>query len=99
MKTRLIWDEAKRKANLTKHGLDFTDAWWVLASDIRLDISVSRSGEHRIQSFAYVYNQLRALMVVHVPSAETTRIVSFRAASTRERNVYHEWLAQESNDS
>jgi uncharacterized DUF497 family protein len=42
METRLIWDESKRERNLKKHGLDFADAGWVLESDIRLDIAVTR---------------------------------------------------------
>ena len=91
---RLVWDEAKRTANLAKHGLDFADAAWVLDSDIRYDVPRIRHGEHRVESFAYVYGQLRVLMVVHVPGAPA-RIVSFRAASAVERRKYHEWLETE----
>ena len=29
---KVVWDEAKRRANLKKHGLDFADAAQVLAS-------------------------------------------------------------------
>jgi len=48
METRLIWDEAKRMANIAKHGLDFADAGEVLESRYRLDIPVVRKGEsHR----------------------------------------------------
>ena len=42
---RLIWDEAKRQANLAKHGLDFSAAGEVLDSRYRLDIPVRRAGE------------------------------------------------------
>ena len=49
-------------------------------------------GELRFLSFAYVYVRLNALMVVHVERGGDTRIVSFRAASTEERNLYYEWL-------
>jgi hypothetical protein len=38
MDSRLIWDEDKRMANLSKHGLDFADAGEVLDSFYRLDI-------------------------------------------------------------
>lgn len=44
METRLTWDEAKRKANLAKHGLDFAQAHLVLDSDYRLDVDVVRGG-------------------------------------------------------
>jgi len=30
MKTKLVWDEDKRKSNIAKHGLDFADARLVL---------------------------------------------------------------------
>jgi uncharacterized DUF497 family protein len=91
---RLVWDEAKRRANLAKHGLDFADAAWVLESDIRFDVHTVRHGEQRAKSFAYVYDQLKVLLVVHV-IGEPGRIVSFRAASTVERRKYYEWLATE----
>ena len=92
MGARLIWNEAKRQANRTKHGLDFKDAAWVLESDIRWDVPRLRRGERRIESFAYVYDRLKVLMVVHV-EGKPSRIVSFRTASTVERRNYHEWLA------
>jgi uncharacterized DUF497 family protein len=53
MKIRLSWDEAKRLANLRKHGLDFADAGEVLDSRYRLDAWVSRNGEERVFSLSY----------------------------------------------
>jgi uncharacterized DUF497 family protein len=50
MKKKLTWDESKRQTNLNKHGLDFADAGEVLASRYRLDVSVVRNGEQRLQS-------------------------------------------------
>jgi len=38
MSTHILWNEAKRLANLDKHGLDFTDAVMVLDSPYRLDV-------------------------------------------------------------
>ena len=52
MESKLIWDEAKRIENLSKHGLDFADAGAVLDSVYRLDVSVVRKGETRTQSFS-----------------------------------------------
>ena len=96
---RLVWDEAKRQANLAKHGLDFADAAWVLDSDIRMDVPDDASGEFRVQSFAYVCARLKTLMVVHVERGSDTRIVSFRVASSEERKLYHEWLEAEDDPS
>jgi len=39
METRLTWDEAKRRINLHRHGLDFADAGEVLNSRYRLDVA------------------------------------------------------------
>ncbi len=58
METRLSWDEAKRQSNLRKHGLDFADAGAVLDSRYRLDVTVVRNGEVRVQSFSYVLYRL-----------------------------------------
>lgn len=87
------WDESKRKSNLIKHGLDFSNADWVLENPFRLDVDIVRNNENRTQSFAYVYNYLAVLSVVHTGSGK--RIISFRKASREEREVYHEWLENE----
>lgn len=81
MEAPLDWDEAKRQANLAKHGLDFADAGLVLDSRYRLDIQVVRNGESRTMSFSYVMHQLAVLTVVHVDHKAVVRIVSFRRAS------------------
>lgn len=89
---RLTWDEAKRAANLAKHGLDFAQAHRVLDLRWRLDVEVVRGSELRLQSFSYV---LTVLTVVHVERGETVRVISFRPASSEEREVYYEWLESE----
>ena len=91
MKSRFAWDEKKRAINLDKHHLDFSDAGLVLDSDFRLDVETVRKDEERTQSFAYVFEQLAVLTVVHLPS-KPPHIISFRPASREEREVYHEWL-------
>ena len=45
MSMHILWDEAKRQANLGKHGLDFLDAVMVLESPYRLDVESVRSSE------------------------------------------------------
>ncbi len=92
MQMTLIWDEAKRMENLTKHGLDFCDAGAVLDSTYRLDVSVVRKGETRTQSFSYVFGYLRVLSVVHTDRDGTARVISYRKASTQERLEYYEWI-------
>lgn len=95
METRLIWDEAKRLANLAKHGLDFADAKEVLESRYRLDIAMERNGELRTQSSSYVMGCLRVLTVVHIDRDGATRVISYRKASTQEREEYYGWISSE----
>jgi uncharacterized DUF497 family protein len=95
METRLVWDEAKRQANLAKHRLDFEDAGAVLESRYRLDVPVVRKGEARVQSFSYVTTRLAVLTVVHLDREGAARIVSFRPASETESEAYHDWLSKE----
>ena len=87
MKTRLTWDEDKRAANLRKHGLDFAQAHWVLDSAHRLDLNVVRNGEQRMQSFSYALDVLAVLTVVHMGRDGEARIISFRHASSEEREA------------
>ena len=89
------WDESKRQANLAKHGLDFADAGEVLESRFRLDVPVVRHGESRTQSLSYVFGCLAVLTVAHTARDGSIRIISFRPASRREREVYDEWLENE----
>lgn len=64
----------------------------VLDSPYRLDIENVRGGEQRTQSFAYVFDVLTVLTVVHVVREDALRIVRFRPASEEERSAYHGWL-------
>ncbi len=98
METRLIWDEAKRRSNLRRHGLDFADARAVLDSRFRLDIPVMRNGETRLQSLSYALGFLAVLTVVHTERDGATRVISFRRASREEREVYDVWLENECDD-
>lgn len=94
----LVWHEAKRLSNLEKHGLDFIDAVWVLDSPIRLDVTSKRNNEWRVQSFAYVFEVLAVLSLVHLQLEERIRIVSFRRASVEEEAAYHDWLQNNFDD-
>jgi uncharacterized protein len=81
------WDEAKRAANLAKHGLDFADVerfdWRaaVISEDRRFDY-----GEERLQAFAMLDGFLH--QVTFTRRGQALRIVSFRHASRKERRLY-----------
>jgi uncharacterized DUF497 family protein len=94
----ILWDPDKRQTNLDKHGLDFIDAVMVLDSKYRLDVKSVRNRELRTQSFAYVFDELAVLTVVHVSRENSMRIISFRPASEIERTAYHDWLKNDFDD-
>jgi len=98
MEIKLIWDETKRRSNLVKHGLDFEDAGEVLESRFRLDMALVRGGELRMQSISYALGFLAVLTVVHTEREGATRVISFRPASSKEREVYDAWLENECDE-
>lgn len=98
MARQLTWDEGKRRENLTKHGLDFSDALEVLDSRFRLDVEIVRNDERRTLSISYALAFLAVLTVVHVGRAGAVRIISFRHASKTEREMYDAWLENECDE-
>ncbi len=80
---RYTWDEAKRAANLRKHGLDFVDAPEVFEGPTcTVEDSRLAYGEQRLMTVGF----LRGLCVsiVHTESEDEIRIISFRNATKRE---------------
>ncbi len=98
MELKLGWDEAKRQANLRKHGLDFADASEVLESRYRLDVQEWRQAELRVLSISYAMGFLAVLTVVHTDRDGAVRVISFRHASREEREAYHAWLEDECDE-
>jgi uncharacterized protein len=86
---RFIWDEAKRKSNLAKHGYDFADAHkvfsgsLVLAEDGREDY-----GEQRMLALGQLDTVV--VMIVHVEFDDSIRVISMRKATKHEANDYYE---------
>jgi hypothetical protein len=82
------WDEAKREANLAKHGVDFVDAIAVFADPFRLERSDERHdyGEERRQTIGAVGT--RVLFIVYTRRNCVRRLISARKASKDEREAY-----------
>ena len=81
------WDEAKRRANIEKHGLDFADAVEVF-DDVRHYTYTSPvpSAERRYVSVGLVRGLLIA--VVSTPRGDKLRVISARPARRNERDRY-----------
>ena len=81
------WNEAKRRSNLVKHGVDFAEVQrfdWATAYE-RLDTRKSY-GESRWKTLGMIGTRLHALIFTR--RGERTRIISLRKASDKEMDVY-----------
>ena len=85
-----VWDEAKRKSNLEKHGLDFKDAHLVYDNPDKLTYDSSRQGEHRLLDLAFAIVKGRLLALIYTQRGDDVRVISFRPASREEREQYEE---------
>jgi len=81
------WDEPKRAANLSKHGVDFaaveTFEWRfaLIAPDLRPDCA-----ETRFQAIGPIGERLHVL--VFTPRGDVIRVISLRKANDREVESY-----------
>lgn len=80
------WDEAKRRSNLEKHGIDFDDVILAL-TEPRLETSTVTNGEMRI--IATCPESGRLISVVYTMRGNACRIISGRVARRNERRQYH----------
>ena len=81
------WDEAKSRANLKKHGLDFELAAEAFADPYRITARSDGSyEEERWMTIALVRNG--ELVVIYTERGESTRIISARKAERYERERY-----------
>ena len=81
------WDEAKRAANLAKHGVDFAlmDGIDWLTADIRVDDRFDY-GEVRKSALGLIGGRLFA--VAYTERGEITRIITLRKANEREKRLW-----------
>ncbi|HEU5352679.1 MAG TPA: BrnT family toxin [Terracidiphilus sp.] len=86
----LVWDEAKRKANIRKHGLDFQDACLVYDNPDKCTYESHRLGESRWMDIAMAVIRGRLLTLIYTRRGDDIRIISFRPASREERKQHEE---------
>jgi uncharacterized DUF497 family protein len=81
------WDEAKRRANIRKHGIDFADAPKIFegltftAADDR-----ETYGERRFLTLGLLEDQV--VSVTHTERRDQIRIISIRKATKHEARFY-----------
>lgn len=85
---QLEWDEAKRRANLIKHRVDFEGLDSVFVAPERLEVPDRRRdyGEVRVVILCPVRGRL--LHITYTPRGEKCRVISARRANHREQRFY-----------
>jgi uncharacterized DUF497 family protein len=85
---RYEWNEAKRRANVAKHGVDFVDAdrfEWPTAV-VRVD---DREDYGELREIALGFIGVRLHLIAYTPLDEdTARIITLRKATRRETRDY-----------
>jgi uncharacterized protein len=85
---RYLWDEAKRQANLQKHGLDFADAERVFTQPVVLfEDARADYGEQRMIGIGLL--DFLVVLIVHIESDDEIRIISMRKADSDETDLYY----------
>jgi len=80
---RFEWDEAKRRSNLRRHGIDFADAERLFEgltdtlSDNRFEY-----GEERLLTYGLLRGEV--VVIAHTERGGTIRIISMRKATKNE---------------
>jgi uncharacterized protein len=86
---QFTWNEAKRKSNLAKHGYDFADAHLVFDLPVLLsEDSRNDYGEQRMVALGLLYAVV--VVVIHIESDESIRIISMRKGDKYEADLYYE---------
>jgi hypothetical protein len=82
-----IWDEAKNRKNIQKHGLDFRDAPGVFDGNIiTLEDDRFEYEEPRFNTLG-IFQEF-VVVITHTELKEPTRIISMRKGSGPERSFY-----------
>ncbi len=89
---RFEWDEAKRKTNIRRHGIDFVAARVIFAGKTVtfLDDRYNYE-EERFLTLGLLWG--RPVVVVHTESDGVMRIISIRKASKNEEKSYFEEIS------
>jgi uncharacterized DUF497 family protein len=88
---RLTWDEAKRRANLRRHGFDFRAAGRVF-SGLTFTYEDDRFAyaEQRFVTLGFLGPAV--VSIVHTESPACIRVISFRKATRREEKIFRDAL-------
>ncbi|MBR2562428.1 MAG: BrnT family toxin [Eubacterium sp.] len=89
MSLQFEWDEEKEKTNIKKHGIDFETASQIFLDPERMeyhDKAHSSADEDRYVTIGLVGD---VLTVVYTDRIKALRIISARAVTKKEKEVYY----------
>lgn len=82
------WDEAKRRANVQKHGIDFAGIAEVFGGlTATMEDDRHPYGEQRFITLGLLSD--RVVVVVHTERRDRVRIISVRKATRNEQHLYY----------
>lgn len=83
----IVWDEAKREQNITKHGIDLADLDSVFdAPLVSVEDARAAYGEQRLQSLGWFRD--RVVLLVWTERDECARLISCRYGDKHETRAY-----------
>jgi uncharacterized DUF497 family protein len=89
----LTWDEAKRKANIQKHGIDFMGAEVIFDQPmVTREDDREAYGEQRFQSLALLNG--RVVVVIWTERGNDAQVISIRKAKRHEQKIYFKAIRQ-----
>jgi uncharacterized DUF497 family protein len=91
MAYRFEWDNAKERANIAKHRLDFRTAARVFADPFMIEFEDERE-DREIRWNAIGMVDRRLLFVTYTERGDRYRIISARGAEPHEKRRYHDLL-------
>lgn len=82
----VTWDEAKRRSNLAKHGVDLADADRFEFNFALVEEDRDVRGEQRFRAIGWIDDRLCYL--IYTVRGDETHVISLREADKKERRRY-----------
>lgn len=82
------WDPEKSRANLVKHGIDFSHAVDIWHDSDRIEIILDYEGENRFATIGLLNEKIWTAVLTY--REKKIRLISVRRARKDEEELYHE---------
>lgn len=86
----VAWDEAKRRINLAKHGMDLADAHRFDFGDAVIEEDRDARGEQRFRAVGRIGDRL--CFLIYTEQGDEMRVISLRPVTRKERRDYEQRL-------